>query len=239
MSQKPLTAFPAISSSDIENYEGCPKRWHLKRILRDERFKFHVTEAITHGNLTHERLERYVKYDEVLPDHVLYLVPFFAYLREQGYTLYAELEVAITKDWQPTSFWAKDCYLRGKVDLIALKDTTAIVVDYKTGKEKNARYKDDTQLQIYSAVLMSVLGLTEVSSYFFWTATQGSDKHSLTTETFEDVKADITRRIDRMKDAYDNEQFPARTSPLCGWCPALDTCEEASYYKEKRDRERR
>lgn len=227
--------FPAISPSDIDNYEGCPKRWHLKRILKDPRFKFHVTEAISHGNVTHERLERYVKYDEVLPDHVLYLLPLFQFLRADGYELFAELECAVDQDWQVRGWWDKDVYLRGKVDLIALKGTEAIVIDYKTGKRKT----DPTQLKIYGLIIMAVLGLTHVKSYYLWTKTQESDDFEVTPETFPKIKSEIIDRIERMRTAYEKSEFPARTTPLCGWCPALDTCEEAVYYKAKRDRERR
>lgn len=225
--------FPVTSPSGLADFEGCPKRWFLTKVQK--LFKFQVTEAITHGNVTHDRLERYVKFDEVLPDHVAYLLPLFQYLREQGYTLFAELECAIDVNWKALDWWDKSCYLRGKVDLIAIKGTEAIVIDYKTGKRK----PDPTQLKIYGLMIMAVLELTHVKSYYLWTKTQESDDFEITTETFGAVKAEIEERIARIKTAYDTDTFPARTTPLCGWCPALDTCEEAVYYKAKRDRERR
>jgi hypothetical protein len=225
--------FPVTSPSGLLDFEGCQKRWFLTKVQKLH--KFQVTEAITHGNVTHDRLERHVKYDEVLPDHVVYLDPFFKYLRDTGYQLYAELECAVLEDWSVTNWWDKNCYLRGKVDLIAIKGTEAIVVDYKTGKRK----PDPTQLKIYGLMAMSVLGLTKVTSYYLWTQTKESDAFEITTDTFDEIKSELNERIARIKTAYDTDNFPARTSPLCGWCPCLDTCEEASYYKAKRDRERR
>lgn len=223
-----MNPFPIPSPSGLLEFESCPKKWNLTKVRKLH--KFEVTEAITHGNVVHEQLERYVKYKEPLPEHLEYTIPFFENLREQGVTLYAELECAIKPDWTPTDWWDKGCYLRGKVDLIGIKDDEAVVFDYKTGKRK----PDPTQLKIYGAMLYHVLGLKKVRSYYMWLQTKEQDHFVITEDNIGEVTDEITTRISRMREAYDNKLFPARTSPLCGWCPALDTCEEAVYYKNKK-----
>jgi CRISPR/Cas system-associated exonuclease Cas4 (RecB family) len=231
----PLTSFPTISPSDIDNYEGCPKRWHLKRILRDPRFKFQVTEAINYGNTTHEQLEKYAKHQTPLPEHLEYVAPFIDGLRAAGFDLYAELECAVTEDWTPVGWWDKTAWLRGKADLVAVKEDQAIIIDWKTGKRK----PDPTQLKIYGAILHTVLGLRSAQGVFVWLKTQQDDKFEVNAVNVDEVRQEIVGRIDAMKDAYERQDFPARTTPLCGWCPALDTCSEAIYYKVQRDRKRR
>lgn len=229
------TSLPTISPSGLLDFEGCPRRWHETKILK--KYKFEVTEAITHGNVVHEQLERYVKFSEALPEHLLYVAPFIEALRHEGYTLYAELECAVTDDWKPVGWWDKTAWLRGKIDLVALNKTTksALVIDYKTGKRK----PDPTQLKIYGAMLMRVLGLKQVDSLYLWLKTNENDRFQITRATLHGIVTEITERIEAMSDAFDRQDFPPRTSPLCGWCPALNDCKEAIYYKIQHDRKRR
>lgn len=225
-----MKPFPTVSPSSLLDFEGCPKRFYECRVLKN--YPFTVTEAITYGNTTHEQLEKYVKHGEVLPDHLLFVAPILDALVENGFTLYAELECAIDVNWRAVGWWDKEAWLRGKVDLIAMNENYIMVIDYKTGKRK----PDPTQLKIYGAMLKAVLGTSKVESCYLWLKTKESDKFVLTDENFDEVKDEITTRVAAMKDAYDKQEFPARTSPLCGWCPALDTCKAAVYYKVERDR---
>jgi CRISPR/Cas system-associated exonuclease Cas4 (RecB family) len=225
--------FPVTSPTGLLDFEGCPKRWHQTKVLK--KFKFVVTDAITHGNVVHEQLEKYVKYDQPLPEHLQIVEPIIGNLRDQGVELYAELECAIDASWKAVNWWNRDCYLRGKADLLGIKGDEAVVFDYKTGKRKT----DPTQLKIYAAMLMAVLGVKKVKAYYVWLKTDQFDSFELTTETFDAVKGELTTRIARMKEAYDKQEFPARTSPLCKWCPVLNDCKEAVYYKVEAEADRK
>jgi RecB family exonuclease len=225
-----------ISPSNIADFEGCPKRYRETKLLK--RFKFEVTDAITHGNVVHEQLEKYVKYKQPLPEHLEKFGPFIDGLRESGYDLFAELEMTITREWKPIADWwnkTGKVYLRGKIDLVALKGSEAIILDWKTGKRKN----DPFQLQIYGSVLYHVLGLNRVDSGFVWLKTNESDTFTIDAGNIALIQQDITERISKVEEAYEQDKFPARPTPLCGWCPVLDECQEAIYYKVKRDRTRR
>lgn len=227
--KKPLP----ISASGIADFNGCPKRYYETKILK--KFKFEVTEAITYGNVVHEQLERYVKFKEALPEHLEFVMPMFQFLEDDGYALYAELEMAIKRDWTPTDFWDNDGYLRGKIDLIGIKGNTAVIIDHKSGKRKN----DPFQLQVYGATAMRVLGLDKVDAYYLWLKTKETDKITIDASNIDEIQTDIVSQITTIEEAYDKQEFPARTTPLCGYCPALDTCKEAIYYKVQRDRKRR
>lgn len=228
-----LKPFPTVSPSSLLDFEGCPKRFYEVRVLK--KYPFQVTEAITYGNTVHEQLEKYVRFDTELPEHLAYVAPIIDGLRSLGYTLYAELECAIREDWTPTTWWDKSAWLRGKADLIGIKGDEAVVWDWKTGKKKN----DPTQLQMYGAILHTVLGLSKVSSAYIWLKEKDNTTLTVDNTNVDEIKQDIISRIGAMRDAYESNNFPARTSPLCGWCPALDTCKAAVYYKVQRDRERR
>jgi RecB family exonuclease len=222
-----------IAPTGINDFEGCPKRFKEVRLLK--KHKFVVTDAIAHGNVVHEQLERHVRYSEPLPDHLEKYGGLIEGLREQGYEVFAELEMAITADWKPTNYWNKDCWLRGKIDIIAIRGSECVILDWKTGKRKN----DPFQLQIYGAVVYHVLGLSKVASGFVWMKTNESDTFTIDAGNIALIQQDITERISKVVEAYEQDNFPARPTPLCGWCPCLDECTEAVYYKVKRDRSRR
>lgn len=227
--KKPLP----ISASGIADFNGCPKRYYETKILK--KYRFEETEAIKHGNIVHEQLERYVKFKEALPEHLEFVMPMFQFLEDDGYKLYAELEMAVKRDWTPTDFWDKDGYLRGKIDLLGIKGNSAVIIDHKSGKRKN----DPFQLQVYGATTMRVLGLDKVDAYYLWLKTKETDKITIDASNIDEIQTDIVSQITTIEEAYDNQEFPARTTPLCGYCPALDTCREAIYYKVQRDRKRR
>jgi len=228
-----MKPFPALSPSSIADFEGCPKRWHEVKILK--KYPFVQTESLTYGNDVHEKLEHYTKFQTPLPEHLEYVAPVIDALREGGYVLVAELELGITKDWDPCGFWDKNCFLRGKVDLVAVNQKQAILIDWKTGKRK----PDPFQLQIYGAILYQLLSLERVDAGFAWLKTQESDAYSITAENFPEIVTDIMQRTDKMRQMYEQQDFPARTSPLCCWCPALNDCKEAIYYKENIGRRRK
>jgi hypothetical protein len=219
-----------ISPSGLLDFEGCPKRYYHTKILKQ--YKFEVTEAITHGNEVHERLEKHVKKGEVLPTHLKHVEPIFGQLKSNGYTLYAELSMAISHEWKPLDFWDKSGYLRGKVDLIAIRGDEALVFDYKTGKRK----ADPTQLKIYGAILYHVLRLRKVESAYLWLKSKESDNFLIDAGNIMQIQEEITERIGNVTNAEVTGIWQARTSPLCGWCPMLNDCKEAVYYKNKKVR---
>lgn len=228
-----MKPFPALSPSAIQSFEQCPKAWYETKILK--KYPFVVTEAITYGNVTHEKLEHYTNFQTPLPEHLEYVAPVIDALREGGFTLVAELEVAITREWDKTGYWDKNVFLRGKVDLVAINNKQAIVLDWKTGKRK----PDPFQLNIYGAILFHLFGLERVDVGFAWLKTKESDTYTITAENFPAIVTDIMERTDKMKDHYERQDFPARTTPLCCWCPALNDCSEALYYKENQARYRK
>lgn len=225
--------FP-ISPSSLLDFEGCPKRYYHTKIVKTH--KSGVTDAITHGNVVHEQLEMYVKQGQVLPSHLEHVKPILEGLTAAGFTLHAELEMAIDRNWHPVSFWDSDGYLRGKVDLVALNATsgTALVFDYKTGKRK----PDTTQLKIYGAVLYHVLRLRRVESWYLWLKTREDDKFVIDPGNIAIVQNEITERIENVNITDQSGDFPAKTSPLCMWCPVLEDCPDAIYWKEKKRNKR-
>lgn len=231
-----MKPFPPQSPSSIADFEGCSKRWFLTKI--EKKYPYVQNEQAKWGDEVHKKLENYTANQVALPDYLEYLAPIIDNLRAD-HQLFAEIPVAITHDWEPTDFWNKSgkCMLRGKIDLVAVdpESATAYVIDWKSGKRK----PDPFQLNIYAAVLKRVLGLKTVAAGYAWIKTKEHDLYTVDDSNFDEIKADIDSRIQKMKEAYEQGNYIARTSPLCCWCPAVNDCEEAVFYKENSSRYRK
>lgn len=201
-----------------------------------KKYPFTVTDQITYGNEVHKNLEEYTRYKTPLPEHLEYIAPIIDKCREE-FILAAELELAVNANWEPVGFWDKSAMLRGKIDFVAVGKQEVLVIDWKTGNQKD----DPFQLNVYSVLLKQILGVERVIAGFAWLKTRPKKPKTfvVTDENFQKLKDDITDRITRMKTAYEKQEFDARTSPLCCWCDCLPDCEAASYYRENKDKIRR
>ena len=56
---------PAWSHSSLKDFEGCQRRYHEVKVLKN--YPFVQTEATIYGNKVHEALELYVKEDKPIP----------------------------------------------------------------------------------------------------------------------------------------------------------------------------
>lgn len=73
--------------------------------------------------------------------------------------IFQEIQVAVTQDWEPTGFWAEDCFFRGVIDLCMLMDVEgsdlpdAMFLDHKTGAPASMGVKNfQPQLDSYKVL---------------------------------------------------------------------------------------
>lgn len=117
----------AYSFSSISTYLQCPRRFQAQYI--EKRVRDTGSEASRHGERVHKQLELYVKGEsDELPDQRPKDNILDA-LRRAGAK--AELKVAVSYDFEPRDFWAKDVMLRGLVDVQVEMPGGVVVVDWK------------------------------------------------------------------------------------------------------------
>lgn len=67
--------------------------------------------------------------------------------------VFTELRIGVTKDWEPTGFFAKDVYIRGVIDLIVqLEDGCILIFDHKTGGGEGSLRPYEDQLNSYKVL---------------------------------------------------------------------------------------
>ena len=212
------------SYSSITLYENCPLRYMRQRIIKD--VVDEGGEASKHGERIHAFLEDRLKGEALHPDIEQYdvLCKSVEQIAAKG-ELHIEKEMTLTENLVPTTWWAADAWLRSKLDVLVVNGEKAVVMDWKTGKRK----LDQFQMQIFAAqVFKHFPDVQEVKTSLVWLKTMEMDTETYTRADANKIWGEIMRRIQRIHDSFEHDNWPARPSGLCNWCPCKHDCEYAN-----------
>jgi hypothetical protein len=212
------------SYSSIKQFEGCPLRFYRQRIIKD--VVDHGGEASKHGERIHALLEKRLGGDP-LPEEIVQYEPLcesVERLAAQG-ELHVEKELVLNENLLPTGWWDADAWLRSKLDVLVVTGDNAVVMDWKTGKRK----PDFFQMQMFAAqVFKHYPEVRQVKTSLVWLKDMAMDTELYKRIDVNSIWADIMRRIQRIHEAYEHGNWPARPSGLCRFCPCRHDCEYAA-----------
>ncbi len=196
----------------MTDFLGCPRRYHL---VRDKKLvPFVETEAIRHGNEVHKALEDRIAVKQPLPEKFAQYESMIAKFDRPGVTV--EQEIALDRNLRPVGWWDKTCWVRGKIDLSLTAKTSAMLVDWKTGKVKN----DSSQLSLFAAMKMTIDPQVTVTKTMFVFLNYGKTiSESYEKDAVPGIWADFIGKVNRLEQAYEADKWLPKPSPLCGWCP--------------------
>lgn len=218
----------AHSYTAIKQYNSCPKRYYHQRITKE--VKDQPGAATVYGERVHKQLEDYLKAPaNALPVESAALKPLCDMFTEQvqgSGQLLVEQEYTLNSNLEPTSWFAPDAWLRFKLDVLVVRDNnTAIVADWKTGK----RRPDFDQLEMFAlAVFKFWPEVTKVSSLFIWTKENAIDKEIYRREHEDAMWTKLMTNIHRIEKSLETDNWPAKPSGLCKFCPCKGFCEFAA-----------
>ena len=215
---------PAWSYSSIKTFDQCPKKYYHLKVAKDVQDK--GSEATIYGNALHKAAEEYIKLGKPIPGKFKYVLKSLEALEAIPGEKHCELRLAVAYDgeqYKPTTFFAKDVWWRGIIDLLIIDGDSAFLVDYKTSK--NAKYADTTQLDITAAAVFTFYpqvktiksALAFVVSNEFVTKVHDRALQKSYYNTFEDPLA-------RLEAAEKHGVWNANSGPLCAYCP-VTACE--------------
>lgn len=221
-----MSAAPTVklshSFSALKMFSNCPKQYYHERIVRDA--KQVSGEATIWGERVHEALEHYLKGTADLPEGMTQwgvLCDAFAKLPGE---LLAEQEMTLNVKLEPTGWWDSDAWLRSKIDILVINGPDAVVADWKTGK----RRPDSDQLELFALqVFKHHPDVQRVRTTFVWLKDMKMDTKQYDRTDEVALWINLLGKIRRVEDALKNDNWPARPSGLCPWCPVYDRCEYA------------
>lgn len=202
------------SYTSLTGFETCPRRYYHTRVAKD--VVEPESEAMLWGNTVHKALENRVK-GEALPKHLSHYEKYAQRILALPGTVHTEQQIALTRDLTPTTWFAKDVWVRGVFDVVVDQGKRAVILDYKTGKRK----PESTQLELFAALASCVYqSAQKINTMFIWLKDKKIDGANYALEDIPGIWARFTRRVERLEEAHATNVFPPKVSGLCrSWCP--------------------
>lgn len=183
------------------------------------------SKEAAYGNLVHSALENYAKFQTLPTDATIeawahkFLDPVMTLPQE------AEKKVGVTRDWNPSDFFSKEVWGRGKIDWCTVHGTQAFLMDWKTGKV----WEDPLELYVQGVLLHALHPeLTSIKGCYVWL------KEGVHGEVY-DIHANLEKTrgwIEETMDKVGQGLFYAKPNALCGWCD-LKSCR---HWKDRKNK---
>jgi hypothetical protein len=213
------------SFSSIKMFENCPKNYYHQRIEKSVKDPGSAVTAF--GERIHKSLELRLSDGEVLSQEAARYERLCASVEQMALgadELAVEQEMTLNEQLEPTGWWDEDAWLRSKIDVLIRRGSDAVVLDWKTGKRK----PDFDQLELFAVQVMKHYPEVErVKSTFVWLKDTQMDSETYTREQVPELWQRILSKINRIEGALASDNWPAKPSGLCNWCPCRTFCEYA------------
>lgn len=210
----------AWSFSALNAFETCPRQYHEMRIKKT--YKDVPGEAAQWGKIVHKHLEDRIKYKQELPPFLTHVEPLVGRLESFDGQLAAEYQMALNADFQPTEWFARDTWVRAQGDAISIKGPTGVAVDWKSGKFREG----DDQLRLQSAIMFATYPqLEKVGIVYAFVKEKQTLSRTFTRNDVPMIWQRFLPRVQRMEQAFKDQDFPPKPSGLCRkWC-LVKSCE--------------
>lgn len=234
---KPPPRITAWSYSRETDYEGCPAKCKFKSI---DKLPEPKSDSMTEGSCIHMLCQSYTTgavgklFDEIaeyaaefesaakgkLPSELECFAEEFKALRKIKKKLMVEQELAFTRTWDPTEWFAMHgpdaAWCRIKMDLLYQDSpTTAQMVDYKTGKV-DAKHKDQLSLYAIGAFLSLPATVTRVDCSLWFLKHGDVMSQAYSRDQLPALIKTWEKRVAKM---LKDTSFKPTPGNSCRWCP--------------------
>ena len=207
----------SASYSKLTDFEACPYKTKLKHV---DRIPEEKAPAAERGTMIHQFAEDFVLGKlAVLPEELKKFSDEFSVLRTQ----YVDGKVSLEGEWGFDKEWAvtdyKTAWLRMKLDArVHTSPSTAVVVDYKTGKRYGNEIKHGEQTLLYGiAEILREPQITNVTVELWYL-----DVDEIHSQTFDrkQILKYLPQFEKRLLALTNATKFPPRPNIFsCKWCP--------------------
>lgn len=205
------------SYSKLKNFESCPKRHYevdvAKSVKEDE------SEQLKWGNQLHDALAKRLGKKIPLPATMIEFEDMVAKLERVPGEVRVECKYAINADFSPVDWFSKDAWYRAIADVLIVNGAVALAIDYKTGKV----LEDSVQLALMASCIFAHFPQVQaIRTEFFWLKEDATSRDDFRRNDMVEVWRGLWPRIENLKSAYANMNFPPKPGNLCKrWCPVV------------------
>ena len=207
------------SYSSLNQFDNCPRQYEFQRITKEVKPSF--GEASMYGTRIHDQLDARIKGTPLPEESAKYEVLVKAFEDLPG-EIHGEQEMTLNIKLEPTGWWDDDAWFRAKIDVLVLNGPVAVMGDWKTGKHR----PNFTQLEIFATMIFKHYPeVQRVKSCFIWLKDMLVDHKTYERRQEAALWNRLMTSIRRIEAALEEDNWPAKPSGLCPWCPAKHLCE--------------
>lgn len=209
------------SWSAIECFEQCPKKFYHQYILKE---KEAPSPALLKGREDHKNCEDYMLGKIEVPKY-----PIAVPVKRQavGKKVMVEAKFGLNGAFENCGFFDDRVWGRGAADVLILNYPHAVLIDWKTGKNKEATKYWTGPSQLIILALFTFKHFPRIDKI---TAMNIYLEHNVPGEAFTFLRSEeaalwskIIPRIERVEKALRDNTYCMMPGPLCGYC-SVKTC---------------
>lgn len=204
----------AWSYSKFKNYDVCPKRHYEVDIAKHY---VEESEQLQWGNTVHDALRDASIGKAPLPPTMKDYQRWVDEIKSGPGQLYVEQKYAITKDFQPTPWFAGNVWFRGIADALRINGPVALARDYKTGAIKH----DSRQLMLMAQCIFAHFPVVRrIKTEFIWLKDDCTTPETFDRDAIAREWTPILPTVKEMEHAALTMTYPPKPGRLCSrWCP--------------------
>lgn len=213
----------AWSYSRLHGFEICPRRYYENDIKKA--WPKDTSPQLQWGDAVHLAMAKALKTGEPLPTVFRIFQKWIDFVNSIPGELLIEDDArwAITREFVPTPWFAKNVWLRTVADAVKLDPPVAMIVDWKGGKSANV-----DPLQLILTSLMTFIQFPEVHcvlSRFVWLLEDSETIQRIERSEAADQWAELMPRIKALQHATNTNNFPPRPNRFCRSYCNVKSCE--------------
>ena len=205
----------AWSYTALTAYETCPRQFYRTRVKKD--IVSEMGEEAKWGDMVHKKLEARLKDGTPLPPELQKYEQLVARIAAAPGETLTEHKLCINSKFEFVSWFDKQAWCRGIIDVLLIRGDRAYALDWKTGKRKAG----SKQLKLFALlVFLHHPEIQSVKTGFVWLKEGASDHEPYTRGQGAELWQEFVGDLARYNAAFKQDMWIPRKSGLCrGWCP--------------------
>jgi len=222
---RPIVERRHWSFSQADKFYNCPRKFHAYEIAKI--IKEPENENMREGFRVHKAMADFIENGTAIPKHYAKWVPE----RQPGDRVFAEYKMACTFGLEPCEYFdrKKKVWLRSQADMLVVNGEHALSIDWKTGKEPDARYAllpPNFQLRLTALLIfLHFPQVRNVTSKYVYLNEDTSTAFDMLREDLREFAPQMYEIAGVLNRAVVNDHFPPRPSGLCKRHCGVTACE--------------
>lgn len=219
----------ALSYSRLSDYESCPRKFKAKYItktypddsdnpyfIRGSRVHKELELAVAHLSGKMENIDIDALPESLQTVEVKAALPIIKSIVSNSTEIYTEQQISVDSNFRKVDWFSKSSYYRAIFDLTAINGSSALLVDWKTGKVREYDAKPTGQLHLSAGILMSIKPSVEVVTCAYMFVDQ---KQTIKQEfTRDNLQSIIEPFVEAYETVNSDTEFEPKANEHCFFC---------------------